>query len=68
VLSLAGVIEDKEEQQLTGVPEYHVALRTQLLHGATSYAIQEQAEYSEAFRRDAGEEEVLVQVGAGAWL
>ena len=66
LLSLAGFIEDKEEQQLTGVPEYYVALRTQLLHGATSYAIQEQAEYAEAIRRDAGEGEVLVQVGTGS--
>lgn len=58
-----GVLAAEEEVGLTGAPEYTVALRTQLLVGAPTYAIAGQEEYQEAFRADDGD--VMVQVGGG---
>ncbi|KAI8470399.1 MAG: hypothetical protein J3K34DRAFT_510286 [Monoraphidium minutum] len=56
LLSLAGVIADSDDQQITGAPEFAIALRTQLLVGGTTYAIQAQPEYEAAFGRpDAGD-------------
>ena len=60
-MSLLGAIADSEDAAISGAPEFAIALRTQLLVGAASYAIQEQPEYEAAFGRPggggAGEEE-----------
>jgi hypothetical protein len=59
------LIEDEDEGELSGVPEFPVAVRTQLLVGEASYAIQEQPSYAAAFARtEDAVEDVLVQVGA----
>lgn len=64
LLNMAGAIEDNEEAELSGVPEFPVAVRTQLLVGEASYAIQEQPSYAAAFARtEDAVEDVLVQVG-----
>ncbi|GBF89796.1 hypothetical protein Rsub_02966 [Raphidocelis subcapitata] len=50
-LSLLGLIADAQEQELSGAPEFAIALRTQLLVGGSTYAIQAQPEYEAAFGR-----------------
>ncbi|WIA18083.1 hypothetical protein OEZ85_009564 [Tetradesmus obliquus] len=63
LLNMAGAIEDNEEAELSGVPEFPVAVHTQLLVGEASYAIQEQPSYAAAFARtEDAVEDVLVQV------
>jgi hypothetical protein len=47
LLSLVGVIADAEELAISGAPEFAIALRTQLLVGAASYAIQVRPEAAE---------------------
>jgi len=68
VLSFAGLIADSEDLQITGAPEFGLALRTQLLVGGGTYAIQEQPEYAAAFggrEEDAGDGEVKVRGWGG---
>lgn len=61
---MVGVIADKEEAEVSGVPEFPVAVRTQLLVGESSYAIQAQPTYAAAFSRmEDAVGDVLVQVG-----
>jgi hypothetical protein len=63
LLNTLGLIEDSDEGELSGVPEFPVAVRTQLLVGEASYAIQEQPSYAAAFARtEDAVEDVLVQV------
>lgn len=62
LLNMAGVISDKEETQTTGAPEFPVAVRTQLLVGQISYAIQDQPAYAAAFTSMEGVPEADVQV------
>jgi hypothetical protein len=63
LLNTVGLIEDNDEGELSGVPEFPVAVRTQLLVGEASYAIQEQPSYAAAFARtEDAVEDVLVQV------
>ncbi|KAF8062000.1 Pigl [Scenedesmus sp. PABB004] len=63
LLSAVGVIADSEGGEASGVPEFGVAVRTQLLVGESSYAIQDQPSYAAAFARDDGVVgDVLVQV------
>lgn len=60
---MIGVIEDKEEAEVNGLPEFPVAVRTQLLVGETTYAIQSQPAYAAAFTKtEDAVEDVLVQV------
>lgn len=62
---MAGLIADDEDTQHTGAPEFSVAVRTQLLVGEASYAIQDQPAYATAFTQmEHMEEDVCVQVGA----
>eukprot|EP00878_Enallax_costatus_P038361 GHUV01043572.1.p1 GENE.GHUV01043572.1~~GHUV01043572.1.p1 ORF type:complete len:312 (+),score=102.46 GHUV01043572.1:276-1211(+) len=70
MLSMVGVIADDEDDEVTGVPEFPIAVRTQLLVGESSYAIQAQPQYTAAFTRmEDAVGDVLVQVvmkkGAG---
>lgn len=60
---MVGVIADKMDDEVTGVPEFPIAVRTQLLVGESSYAIQAQPEYAAAFTRmEDAVGDVLVQV------
>jgi hypothetical protein len=63
LLNMAGLIADDEDTQHTGAPEFSVAVRTQLLVGEASYAIQDQPAYATAFTKmEHMEEDVCVQV------
>lgn len=63
LLMAAGLLTDKEETEVSGVPEFPVAVRTQLLVGETSYAIQAQPAYAAAFSKmEDAIGDVLVQV------
>lgn len=63
LLNMAGLIADAEDTQQTGAPEFPVAVRTQLLVGEASYAIQDQPAYAAAFTKmEHMEEDVCVQV------
>jgi len=62
LLNMMGLVPDKEDTQHTGAPEFPVAVRTQLLVGETSYAIQDQPAYAAAFTRmENMEEDACVQ-------
>jgi hypothetical protein len=61
---MLGLVADREDTQHTGAPEFTVAVRTQLLVGETSYAIQDQPAYATAFTKmEHMEEDVCVKVG-----
>lgn len=62
---MTGVTVDKEQEpEVSGAPEFPVAVRTQLLVGESSYAIQAQPMYASAFTRvEDAVGDVLVQVG-----
>lgn len=65
VLNMLGVIADNEDTVHTGAPEFPVAVRTQLLVGEASYAIQDQPAYAAAFTKmEHMEEDVCVKVRA----
>lgn len=64
LMSLAGVIEDQEDLGLTGAPEFIVAVRTQLMLGESSYAIQLQPAYAHAFAK-LDDDDGIVQVSDG---
>lgn len=67
LLNMAGLVADAEDTQQTGAPEFPVAVRTQLLVGETSYAIQDQPAYAAAFTKmEHMEEDVCVKVCAGS--
>jgi hypothetical protein len=61
---MLGLVADNEDTQHTGAPEFPVAVRTQLLVGEASYALQDQPAYATAFTKmgDA-DEDVCVKVG-----
>lgn len=60
---MLGVIADNEDTVHTGAPEFPVAVRTQLLVGEVSYAIQDQPAYAAAFTKmEHMEEDVWVKV------
>lgn len=62
LLNMMGLVPDKEDTHQTGAPEFPVAVRTQLLVGETSYAIQDQPAYAAAFTRmEHMEEDACVQ-------
>jgi hypothetical protein len=62
---MLGVIADNEDTVHTGAPEFPVAVRTQLLVGEASYAIQDQPAYAAAFTKmEHMEEDVCVKVRA----
>lgn len=63
---MLGLVADNEDMQHTGAPEFPVAVRTQLLVGEASYAIQDQPAYATAFTKmEDADEDVCVKVGAG---
>ncbi len=69
LLSFLGLIADSEDHQISGAPEFGLALRTQLLVGGDTYAIQKQPEYEAAFGRheeEEGDGEVKVALRQGA--
>lgn len=67
LLSLLGLIANAERAVASGAPEFAIALRTQLLVGGDTYAIQAQPEYEAAFGRpEAAGGDGEVQVGARA--
>ena len=62
-----GMGSENERLKLTGAPEFTVAVRTQLLVGQSTYAIQSSPEYAHAFSSMAEEEGGLEEDGeAGA--
>eukprot|EP00775_Hariotina_reticulata_P002590 gene2590-2892_t len=62
VLSCLGRISDQECTEESGLPDFPLAVRTQLLVGETSYAIQAQPSYAAAFSKTQDVGEVMVQV------
>jgi hypothetical protein len=63
LLNMLGLIADDEESHQTGAPEFNVAVRTQLLVGETSYAIQDNPAYAAAFAKmENMEEDMVVKV------
>lgn len=62
VLSCLGRISDQECTEESGLPDFPLAVRTQLLVGETSYAIQAQPSYAAAFSKTQDIGEVMVQV------
>jgi hypothetical protein len=59
IASFLGVFPESDKLKLSGAPEFTVAMRTQLLVGQSTYAIQQSPEYAHAFAsmEDEGDEE-----------